>query len=40
MYACKSFDDLINTNEEFRAIYIDLVIKLKEKFAKKDLVFS
>jgi hypothetical protein len=40
MYACKSFDDLINTNEEFRGIYIDLVIKLKEKFAKKDLVLN
>jgi len=40
MYGCKSFDDLINTNEQFRGVYLDLVIKLKEKFTKKDLVLN
>lgn len=40
MYGCKSFDDLINTNEQFRDVYLDLVIKLKEKFTRKDLVLN
>jgi chromosomal replication initiation ATPase DnaA len=40
MYACKCFDDLINTNEDFRTIYLELVIKLKDKFSKKDLVLN
>jgi chromosomal replication initiation ATPase DnaA len=40
MYGCKSFDDLINTNEQFRDIYLDLVIKLKENFTRKDLVLN
>lgn len=40
MYGCKCFDDLINTNEDFRNIYLDLVIKLKDKFTKKDLVLN
>lgn len=40
MYGCKCFDDLINTNEQFRDVYLDLVIKLKEKFTRKDLVLN
>lgn len=40
MYGCKCFDDLINTNEDFRNIYLELVIKLKDKFTKKDLVLN
>jgi len=40
MYGCKSFDDLINTNEDFRNVYLDISIKLKNKFTKKDLVLN
>ena len=40
MYGCKCFDDLINTNEDFRNTYLELVIKLKDKFTKKDLVLN
>lgn len=40
IYGCKCFDDLINTNEDFRGVYLDLVIKLKEKFTRKDLLLN